>query len=202
MPFSRRFYPGPPHYNYSSSPNANAREGALVDATKLANLNGNPAGAISIGTGELCDAPASAGTTGTGGYVGNWVGVTGVLGTTGNNRAGTFDVLFDLGAVYTIRGIELVYWDGVSERISTTVPQEVYTAASLADPGAPTEGEFSLFGSTLAAPAAGGANLFTLAGTPVEARFVDLRMAVNVSIAETSDTSWGARLLEVRILGY
>lgn len=201
-PFSYSFYPGPPHNNGAQAANANARDGALTDSVKLAGGT-STASSISVASGELTDSPSSTGTTGTGGYVGNWVGVTQTTGTSSTNNPGSFDVLFNLGSIYLVSSIEVVYLDTSGERITTTIgAQKIYTAATLADAGAPLESDFTLFGANTATLSTSTTGLISIAGTAVEAQYVDLRLMMNVSNpASSTDTSQGARLLEVRVNG-
>ncbi len=195
-PFTTPFYPGPPHVNTGSLVDNGARDGTLVDAHQLA-TSGDAATAIPIASGDLTDAPASNGTTGVGGYVGDWIGVNQILSGTTGVVPGNFDILFDLGASYRIADIEIVYTDEVGERIyAGTNAQQVYTATALSNP--PVQSNFTLFASATSTPTVSGTNLLAITGTPTNARYVDIRLAVQAAIPG-GQTSLGALIQEVRI---
>ncbi|WP_043584664.1 hypothetical protein [Geminisphaera colitermitum] len=193
-PFTRKFYPGPPHTNETGTDKGDKlRDGTRSDISGITTTAGDK---IRFDAGELTN-----GVT-TGDLVGGWWGVTEITKTTWTPE-GRFDILFDLGASYVITSIEIVYSDAGSRRWSSTADiQKVYYAETLAGTS-PAESDFaSLFGNgTITA----GTSVGTLAitpttGTSVVARYLDLRLTTQIANGNTG--AYGGYLHEVRIYGY
>ncbi len=168
--FTTAFYPGPP--NHDGAANTSDRDGTLNDATSTAT-------SISIGSGELTDYSGGLPTNSTG--VSGWVGTTSYLGTSTSANPGTFDILFDLGGVYdNISQIVVNYTDSAGHRfVITNSAQSIYFG--LTPPNNTSTGGMSLFGTSTILANGTAANMTFDSLNPISARYIDLRLAVNVA---------------------
>ncbi|EIQ01808.1 F5/8 type C domain-containing protein [Opitutaceae bacterium TAV1] len=107
----------------------------------------------------------------------------------------TFDIVFDLGAVYTVSSVVVSAQDGGGARWDYTASQKVYTSltAPVADAG------LSLFGTADTDQSSVRDKSFTLnvTGAETQARYVIVRLTVGYQNAG----SYGGYLKEVQING-
>ncbi|AHF94275.1 hypothetical protein OPIT5_10210 [Opitutaceae bacterium TAV5] len=205
-PFTIAFNPGAPHFSGTGTPSDNARENGNsgpVDAVReVTDPLFQSASAFSIGSGDLTDRYNYTGKDTGGNYVGYFVGVTETTATSGNAASGSFDIVFDLGASYTITGVEVVYTDGTSHRIDKMAgAQQVYFANSLGNGSSlqTSDLDAASWATTANTDATG---LLQFSGDSIVAQYVDLRLSVNVStLANANEASQGPMIYEVRIYG-
>ncbi|MDR1281898.1 MAG: hypothetical protein LBK99_13905 [Opitutaceae bacterium] len=190
-PFTKKFYPGAPHGVNDTA----AKDGFLSDGIDNGIYATNGA-SIPFASGDLTN-----NLTTTTDSVYGWWGVTEITKTSWTPE-GSFDILFDLGAAYTVTGIEIIYTDSGSRRWSTTIDiQKAYYAETLAG-STPSEGDFTLFGAgaTTSNASAGTLNITPATGASVIARYLDLRLTTQIANSNTG--AYGGYLHEVRIYGY
>lgn len=180
-PFTTMFYPG--GLNHSGNATIN-RDNSLDDGASTP-------GAISIGSGYLTNLTAAQ-------SVGGWVNAENLIsGTAGGSHEGSVDIVFDLGAVYTITSVVVTYTDSSGYRWSTTLnAQSVYTSVN-----APTsDAGLALFGNGTAVSGSVDGTM-SITGTAIDARYVIFRPVMTIGANPNSGIS-GGLIDEVAIYGY
>jgi hypothetical protein len=183
--FTTAFYPGPP------------RGGDTLDRDN-GRIDGSPTsmpGTIPFAYGDLTDNDNASGVSG-------WINIEDAHGSGSViNHAGTFDILFDLGAVYPISSVEVIYADSMGRRWVTTGTygdQEVSTAVSLKGAVA-TDTDFTRFKFLRFIQGSNPGTVIFENGAPRLARYVNLRLSVTLN--PDTGGSIGGYLREIRING-
>ncbi len=184
--FTTAFYPGPSNHD-SATPSD--RDGTRDDSVTTA-------AAISIGAGELTDYTGTTPNTGT--NVSGWIGTTSYLGTSTSGNPGTFDILLNLGAVYSnISEVVVNYTDAAGHRFTTTAnAQSVFYGVTA--PDTTSGGGLTLFGNATAAAGTTAGNMDFTTGSPVSAQYIDIRL--NMSVPGSGTGSAGGYINSIQVL--
>ncbi|HEY9247862.1 MAG TPA: hypothetical protein VIO38_01975 [Rariglobus sp.] len=181
--FTVKFYPG---YGGTTA-NANTQDN-IARAT-------SGASATAFSSGKLTDGNLNS-------FVAGWNDIAGTapgssLNTASADHDGSFYILFDLGATYTLSDVIITYTNASGQRWSNGVNQNVYTATSFTG----SIGDFTLQGSQIFDRSTTGSNItadYTLSS--ISARYVLLELSGSLSAIGTYN-SIGGKLVEVSILG-
>lgn len=183
-PYTVKFYPGDPHGGNTTAD----RDGARADT-------GSNAVAIPLASGDLTDNDPGTSVSG-------WINIEDAHGAgASSNHPGTFDILFDLGAVYAVGSVEIVYSDSSGRRWVTSgnlADQQVSTAVSLKG-ATPVEADFTRFKFSRFTANTSSATAAFSSGAPRPARYVNLRLTATLDAGVGG--SIGGHLHEVRIHG-
>jgi hypothetical protein len=180
--FTVQFYPG---------------KGSATDANTEDNIARSTSGASakSFTSGKLTDG-------GTNTFVAGWNDIAGTapggsLNTASADHDGSFYILFDLGATYSLSDVNITYANASGQRWASGINQNVYTATSFTG----SISDFTLRGSQVFDRTTVNTNLNAdYALTSVGARYVLLELSASLSAVGTYN-SLGGKLVEVSILG-
>lgn len=178
-PFTKMFYPGGTlHSNVT-----NNYDSGLVDTGS----NGAP---ISFTSGSLTNGNNTQ-------KVNGWVNIEQLVSGPANSaHVGSFDIVLNLGAVYTITSVVVTYTDQATARWTTANPQAIFTSVT-----APaTDAALSAFGAGTVSGNVANA-LMTVSGTAIDAQYVVFRPNMGLN-ANPSSGSNGGMISEITIYGY
>jgi hypothetical protein len=155
---------------------------------------------ISFSSGCLTDGTTS-GDVLTTAVVSGYIGVEQLIqGNASNNHVGTFNIVFDLGAVYTITGVIISYANGSGAYWSSLADaQTVYT--SLTNPSSDKESGNLFATNTASSSSATTEAELSFVGAATDARYVTLELAMTLSPVNGSGQR-GGHIYEVAIMGY
>jgi|GEM_PF-2216932 len=180
-PFTTMFYPG----GLNHSGNATLyRDNGLDDSVDT------PA-PVGIGSGFLTNLGAAQ-------SVGGWVNVEDLVsGSAGSSHAGSVDIVFDLGSLFTITSVVITYTDSSGYRWNTVADaQSVFTSVT-----APTsDAGLELFGNGTAVGSVADVEM-TISGTAIDARYVVFRPVMTIGANPNSGIASGL-IDEVAVYGY
>lgn len=179
--FTVKFYPG---------------KGSAVDANTQDNIARATSGAnaISFSSGKLTDGGSNTFVTGWNDIVGTATGST--KNTATADHDGSFYVLFDLGATYSLSDVNITYTNASGQRWSTGINQNVYTATTFTG----SISDFTLQGSQVFDQSLTTNTTADYSLSSVGARYVLLELSGSISAIGTYN-SIGGKLVEVSILG-
>ncbi|AHF91155.1 hypothetical protein OpiT1DRAFT_02462 [Opitutaceae bacterium TAV1] len=176
------FFPG--SNSYSSTTDKDA--GATVTWNQNFGVTNN-AGPISFTHGELTD-----------GVIDSTSSVSGYNGAVNFEKG--FDLLFDLGGLYSISSVEIVYSDAINRRWNTAdTKQSVWISETFPTSSSSLTQLGSNEKATLNAPA--GSLLTFSSAESIVGRYVNLSLFMSTSYDFSSNGQNGGRIFEVRIFG-
>jgi len=179
-PFTTMFYPG----GSLHSNKTNNYDSGLVDT-------GSNGAAISFASGSLTNGSNTQ-------LVNGWVNIEQLVSGTANSaHVGSFDIVLNLGAAYTITSVVVTYTDQGTARWSTAAnAQSIFTSVT-----APaTDAGLTAFGTGTASGNVSNASM-TVTGTAIDAQYVVFRPNVTLD-ANPSSGSNGGMISEITIYGY